>query len=103
MDDAPDRLLLWLNLQMPYERTGIGIESMDLMFDVVAEPDLAARVRAEADAVIDRLDQRAAPFDEPWPDWRPDPPGPSRDSPISRSRGRVRGLGGVRLVVGSRR
>lgn len=86
----------YVNLQTPFERTDIGIESMDLMLDVVADPDLSwrwkdddefdeiaergifepelvARVRAEAERVIGRIEGREPPFDEPWPSWRPDP------------------------------
>ena len=77
-------------------RTPIGFEAMDLMLDVVVEPDLswrwkdreefdeivrrglfddalAERVMAEARRVIDDIDNADPPFDEPWPAWRPDP------------------------------
>lgn len=86
----------YINLQRPYRRTALGIEAMDLMLDVVAEPDLTwrwkdaeefdelvdrgifdvdtgHRVRGEAEAVIRRIEAREEPFSEPWPDWRPDP------------------------------
>ncbi len=86
----------YINLQQPYRRTELGIEAMDLMLDVVAEPDLTwrwkdedefdellargvfdtatgLRVRQEAEAVIGRIEAREAPFSEPWPAWRPDP------------------------------
>jgi predicted RNA-binding protein associated with RNAse of E/G family len=69
---------------------------MDMMLDVVVEPDLTwrwkdedefadlldrglvdaatgDRVRREGEAVIGRVEDRAAPFSEPWPGWRPDP------------------------------
>lgn len=86
----------YVNLQRPFRRTSIGIESMDLMLDVVAEPDLSwrwkdddeldeilrrrifdsatgERVRREAREVIDRIEKQQTPFDESWPAWRPDP------------------------------
>ncbi len=86
----------YVNLQLPYRRTEIGIEAMDLMLDVVAEPDLTwrwkdadqfdeilargifdaatgARVREEAHEVIGRIERREPPFSEPWPSWTPDP------------------------------
>jgi protein associated with RNAse G/E len=86
----------YVNLQRPFRRTAIGIEAMDLMLDVVAEPDLtwrwkdeaqfdeivdraifdpdtAARVRQEAAAVIRGIERAEPPFSEPWPAWRPDP------------------------------
>ena len=85
----------YVNFQRP-RRTRLGIEAMDLMLDIVVEPDftwrwkdapefdeiarrgvfdaeLVSRVRREAHSVIERIETRAAPFSEPWPDWRPDP------------------------------
>jgi len=89
----------YVNLQMPYRRTAIGIEAMDLMLDVVVEPDrtwrwkdddefeeilargifdpvTGARVRREAENVIRDLGDGDARFAEPWPSWRPDPAWP---------------------------
>lgn len=86
----------YVNLQMPYRRSEIGIDAMDLMLDVVVEPDhtwrwkdddefdeivdraifapaTAARVRREAKDVIGRLERAEPPFSEPWPSWTPDP------------------------------
>ena len=86
----------YVNLQRPFRRTSRGIVATDLLLDVVAEPDLtwrwkdadevdllvargtfdpvfADRIRAEGEAVIARIERRGAPFDEPWPSWRPDP------------------------------
>jgi protein associated with RNAse G/E len=94
----------YINLQRPFRRTESGIEAMDLMLDVVASPEgewawkdedeldlllerrifdgaTGARVRAEAEAVIDRLERRAEPFDEAWPTWRPDPAWPVPELP----------------------
>jgi hypothetical protein len=85
----------YINLQSPMRRNSVGFDAMDLMLDVVAEPDLSwrwkdleefdelaerkilepatcDRVRAEALAVIDDLEQRRPPFSEQWPAWRPD-------------------------------
>lgn len=89
----------YVNLQYPFRRTVIGIETMDLMLDIVAEPDLSwrwkdedefaellhcgvldrstgLRVRREADLVIDRIESGSPPFSEAWPAWRPDPSWP---------------------------
>jgi hypothetical protein len=86
----------YVNLQRPFTRTPIGIEAMDLMLDVVVEPDRSWRwkdaeqldeildrgifdeptgqqVRAEAACVIADLERGAPPFSQPWTDWRPDP------------------------------
>lgn len=86
----------YVNLQRPYRRTRLGIEAMDLMLDIVVEPDLSwrwkdreefdeiarrgifdpdlvGRVRHEGRSVIERIEARAAPFSEAWPGWQPDP------------------------------
>jgi len=86
----------YVNLQMPFRRTAIGIEAMDLMLDVVVEPDrtwrwkdddefdeilergifdagTGTRVRREADDVIARVEAGDPVFREPWPSWSPDP------------------------------
>jgi hypothetical protein len=86
----------YVNLQRPMRRNRIGFEAMDLMLDVVAEPDLSWRwkdreefdeivereifdpelaecVLAEAIATIDDIEQRRPPFDARWHDWRADP------------------------------
>jgi len=89
----------YVNFQMPYRRTERTIDAMDLMLDIVAEPDLSwrwkdreqfneilkrgvfdeeigTRVRDEAEAVIERIERRDPPFCESWPMWRPDPSWP---------------------------
>ena len=86
----------YINLQRPMRRNRVGFEAMDLMLDVVAEPDLSWRwkdreefdeivqreifdseladhVLAEALATIDDIEHRRQPFDSAWHDWRPDP------------------------------
>ncbi len=86
----------YANLQEPFRRTGMGYETMDLVLDVLIEPDLtwrwkdedeldvfvatgtfseslAQRVRDEGLRIARRAERNEPPFDEPWPDWRPDP------------------------------
>jgi hypothetical protein len=86
----------YVNLQEPFRRTAKGFESMDLVRDVLIDPDwswrwkdedelavfvdrgvfdeeLETRVREEGLRVVRRAQRGEAPFDEPWPDWRPDP------------------------------
>jgi hypothetical protein len=76
----------YINLQMPYRRTDIGIETMDLMLDVTVEPDLswswkdedeladivalgmyseqlARHIRSEGERAIRDLEARRWPFD----------------------------------------
>lgn len=86
----------YINCQRPMRRNPAGFEAMDLMLDVVADPDLnwwwkdreefdeivgrnifdaelGRRVLTEALETIDDLEQRRSPFEETWPEWRPDP------------------------------
>jgi hypothetical protein len=86
----------YVNLQKPYRRTALGFETMDLMLDVIVDPDrtwrwkdedelavfvergvfepaIADRIRIEGLSVARRAERNEPPFDEPWPEWRPDP------------------------------
>lgn len=86
----------YVNLQQPFRRTGLGLQTMDLVLDVIIDPDgswrwkdedeletfvrqgvfdasIAERVRSEALEVVGRAEQGEPPFGEPWPKWRPDP------------------------------
>lgn len=94
-----DHLGWYINLQEPFRRTERGYRWMDLMLDVVVEPNRrwrwkdedefqamtdhrlidetrAARIRAEARQVIRGLEANEPPFCDPWPAWRPDPSWP---------------------------
>jgi predicted RNA-binding protein associated with RNAse of E/G family len=89
----------YVNLQMPMRRTALGFESMDLMLDVIATPDLrwewkdedefaglvelgmydaelAATVRREADRAVGMLESRTGPFDGRLTAARPEQDGP---------------------------
>ena len=94
--DAEWRFRMWyVNLEDPYVRTHRGIQVNDHTLDIVATRELAwswkdepefealtndgaipaekARaIRAEGERAIQRIEARAWPFNEPWPDWRPD-------------------------------
>lgn len=86
----------YVNLQQPFRRTDLGIEAMDLMLDVVVDPDLtwrwkddrqfddmvargvidadiAVTVREAARRVIRRIELAEEPFTRRWTRWRPDP------------------------------
>lgn len=94
----------YVNLQEPFRRTSKGFETMDLALDVVIHVDgswrwkdedelaifvergvfdeaLAARAREEGLRVVRGAERNEPPFDEPWPDWRPDPSWPSPELP----------------------
>jgi predicted RNA-binding protein associated with RNAse of E/G family len=84
----------YINLQRPFRRSRAGIQTMDLMLDVIAdrngswrwkdEDDLeillakglidgatGQRVRNEAMRAIQRFQLSEAPFDGSWTSWRP--------------------------------
>jgi len=86
----------YVNLEVPYRRMETGIQVCDHTLDVVATPALewswkdepefvalvnawdipiqeAGAIRAEGERAIHRIEKREWPFNEPWPDWRPDP------------------------------
>ena len=81
----------YVNLQLPFRRTELGFETMDLVLDLIVDPDgswrwkdedelatwvargvfepeLAERIRAEGESVLAR-----APWPTGWEKWRPDP------------------------------
>jgi len=94
------RFLCWyIDMIEPIRRTGDGFVLWDLALDIVAAPDLrwmmkdedhfarmlelgwitpgrAAQVRKDARHAIERIESRRQPFNENWPDWRPDPAWP---------------------------
>ena len=87
----------YVNLQRPFERTPIGIETMDMVLDVLIAPDrswrwkdedeleafvargafdhrLASKIREEGLRVVESAKHDEPPFSEPWrQQLRPDP------------------------------
>ena len=95
-EDSWDFEWWYVNLEAPFVRTEVGIDTRDHTLDIVASPDLewrwkdeeeaaarvehgldppqfAAAVRAEGERVVALIEDRAPPFGEDWPSWRPDP------------------------------
>lgn len=94
--DASWRFRHWyVNLEDPFVRTqnaiGVNDHTLDIVadaglswswkdeaeFDALVEagkirPEKARMIRDEGLRVIERLKARAWPFNEPWPDWRPE-------------------------------
>ena len=83
----------YANFERPFQRTPIGIDTFDLLLDLVIEPDMSYRWKDEGEytqgrklgiisdddhrqvqkareQVLALLDQRAGPFDEGWLSWR---------------------------------
>lgn len=89
----------YVNFQRPYRRTGRGIQTMDLMLDLVVDQDRswhwkdedefdalvtpgligaaeARQVRDDAQVIVRRIEGNKIPFCEPWHEWRPAPSWP---------------------------
>jgi hypothetical protein len=85
----------YVNLQEPFRRCACGIQTMDLMLDILVDGDRAWRwkdeddfamlathklldpeaistVRREAAKVIGSVERGDPPFDRTWLEWRPD-------------------------------
>ncbi|MET9182905.1 DUF402 domain-containing protein [Kitasatospora aureofaciens] len=95
----------YINFELPYSRTPIGLDTFDLLIDLVVEPDLSSHRWKDLDEyaqarrlglIDDRLhtivetareralalvQERALPFHEIWPTWTPDPTWPSPQLP----------------------
>ena len=99
----------YVNLQEPMRRNPIGFEAMDLMLDIVVEPDLSWRwkdreefdeivergifapdlgdqVQATALSLIEDIEQGRAPFCDAWPSWTPDRSWPAPQLPADWNR-----------------
>ncbi|WP_433256637.1 DUF402 domain-containing protein [Streptosporangium sp. CA-135522] len=97
-----NRLSRWyVNFQRPYRRTPRGIDTFDLLLDLVVTPDLSSytwkdedeylhgrrlgvvtdaehrRVQQARDEALAMVEERRGPFAAPWPDWRTDPSWPA--------------------------
>ncbi|MFD8694329.1 DUF402 domain-containing protein [Kitasatospora purpeofusca] len=97
---AGEPLRLYVNFERPAVRTRIGIDTLDLLVDLVVSPDLSGywwkdedeyahgrRLGFVTDAehrsvgqarerALGLLQERAGPFAAPWPAWKPDPSWP---------------------------
>ena len=85
----------YVNLQEPFRRTAQGVQTMDLMLDILVERDRSwrwkdeadlqillrsglldattgQRVRSEAADVVGRIERGESPFDGSWSSWRPE-------------------------------
>jgi hypothetical protein len=86
----------YVNFQQPFRRTAEGLQTMDLMLDLLVDPDrswrwkdedeleamvtsgvfaasIVEQVRETGRLVVSRIAQPAPPFDSAWRGWRPDP------------------------------
>ncbi|MFC9328729.1 DUF402 domain-containing protein [Kitasatospora sp. NPDC057015] len=98
-------LRLYVNFEKPARRTRIGIDTLDLLVDLVVEPDLSSAIWKDQDEydhgrrlgfvsdadhhlveqarmrAVGLLQDRSGPFAEPWPTWAPDPAWPPPELP----------------------
>lgn len=99
-DDDGKHLGWYVNFQEPFRRTKVGFQTMDLMLDIVVQPDrtwemkdedefsellarslisqeTAERVEEAVATVLSAIQRGAVPFNEEWVKWRPDPSWPT--------------------------
>jgi hypothetical protein len=86
----------YINFQLPFRRTPLGFDTLDLDLDIVIEnlqkwewkdeeeyqagirsggirPEWVREVERAQNEVFARIEQRAYPLDDTWMNWRPDP------------------------------
>jgi len=86
----------YINFQLPYERSAIGFDTLDLDLDVVIGPSYDWQWKDEAayfegireggikekwvveierakQEILKQIERRSCPLDGSWNDWRPDP------------------------------
>lgn len=89
-------LCYYINFQLPFRRTGIGLDTFDLELDLIVEPgyqwhwkdveeyqqgiergilrqEWVQAIDAAQPEIFDRLAKRLYPYDGFWRGWRPDP------------------------------
>ena len=89
-------LCYYVNFQLPFKRTAIGFDTLDLELDIVVEPNYSWQwkdaddyrngiergvlisnwvqgVEEAKQDVFDKLERRQYPFDGHWLNWMPDP------------------------------
>ena len=114
--DEKGRFAGWYgNLEAPFVRTPIGIDTRDFALDIVGQPDRSwawkdkdefkrrlevgidsaehqAKVLASGYEFIYRFERNEWPFDQGWEDWRPDTKlgclRPRKNSPVAEKNGR---------------
>jgi len=95
-DEAGRNMGWYVNFQRPVVRTERGVQTMDLMLDLIVDQDLqwhwkdedefqalvdpgiidaveARCVRDDAETMVRVIESNGPPFYEPWHDWRPAP------------------------------
>jgi protein associated with RNAse G/E len=91
--DCGELVMWYVNFERPFQRTRIGVDTFDLLLDLVVEPDMSFRWKDEGEYtqarqlgivsddehrqvhrarehVLALLDERTGPFEERWGTWR---------------------------------
>jgi len=89
-------LCYYINFQLPFRRSSLGIDTLDLDLDIIINPDFSFEWKDVDDyqkaiehglitpewvqgidfakpEIFERLEKRQYPFDGSWLDWKPDP------------------------------
>jgi protein associated with RNAse G/E len=95
-DESGDFLCYYINFQLPFQRNGRALDTLDLDLDLIIKPDLTYQWKDLEDyqaaiglgamspdwiqgiesarvEILDKLESRLYPFDGSWRDWMPDP------------------------------
>ncbi|MCP2314276.1 DUF402 domain-containing protein [Kitasatospora paracochleata] len=107
---AGEPLRVYVNFERPAVRTRIGIDTLDLLVDLVAAPDLSSatwkdvgeyehgrrlglvtdadhhHVELARERALGLLQDRTGPFADPWPAWTPDETWPTPVLPAGADR-----------------
>jgi len=89
-------LCYYINFQLPFRRSSLGIDTLDLDLDIIINPDFSfewkdvddyqkaiahglifpdwvQEIDSAKPEIFERLEKRQYPFDGSWLDWKPDP------------------------------
>jgi hypothetical protein len=93
-DDTDKFLCYYVNFQLPFQRSQMGFDTLDLELDIIVNPDLSFewkdlheyqkgieggillkawtdKIEEGKKEVFEKRDKRCYPFDGKWLDWRP--------------------------------
>lgn len=93
-NESNEFLCYYINFQLPFQRSQVGIDTLDLDLDLIINPGLSfewkdvddyekgietgiilpkwvSQIESAKTEVFDRLSKRAYPFDGSWLDWQP--------------------------------
>jgi protein associated with RNAse G/E len=94
--ESDEFLSYYINFQLPFERTELSVDTLDLDLDLILHPDFsyewkdvddyqkaishgvilpqwADKIDAAKEEIFQKIDDRKYPFDGSWLDWKPDP------------------------------